>query len=86
MTVSAWIKSTSYPVDDTAIVSSHNTAVAGYQLDTTIDKGPRTIGFKIADECGRLAVRYGATHAVGRDLVSRCWRLQILRRAPWSSI
>ena len=61
MTVSAWIRSTSYPVDDAAIVSSHNSAVAGYQLDTTVDRGPRTIGFKIADECGRLAARYGAT-------------------------
>ena len=61
MTVSAWIKSTSYPVDDAAIVSSHNGAVAGYQLDTTVDRGPRAIGFKIADECGRLSARYGAT-------------------------
>jgi VanZ family protein len=60
MTVSAWIKSTSYPVDDAAIVSSHSGA-AGYQLDTTVDRGPRTIGFKIANECGRLAARYGAT-------------------------
>jgi VanZ family protein len=59
MTVSAWIKSTSYPVDDAAIVSSHSGA-AGYQLDTTVDRGPRTIGFKIANECGRLAARYGA--------------------------
>lgn len=52
MTISAWIKSTSYPVDDAAIDSSHDTStmVAGYQLDTTVDRGPRTIGFKIANE------------------------------------
>ena len=46
MTISAWIKSTSYSRDDAAIVSSHNGV--GFQLDTTIDKGPRTIGFKLA--------------------------------------
>ena len=45
MTISAWIKSTSYPVDDAAIVSSYNGR--GFQLDTTIDRGPRTIGFKL---------------------------------------
>lgn len=61
MTVSAWIKSTSYPIDDAAIVSSLDSAVAGYQLDTTVDRGPRTIAFKIANDCGRLAARYGAT-------------------------
>ena len=61
MTISAWIKSTSYPIDDAAIVSSHTSAVAGYQLDVTADRGPRTIGFKIANECGQLAARYGAT-------------------------
>ena len=45
VTISAWIKSTSFPRDDAAIVSSHNGV--GFQLDTTIDKGPRTIGFKL---------------------------------------
>jgi hypothetical protein len=60
MTVSAWIRSASYPVDDAAIVSSHS-GTSGYQLDTTIDSGPRTIGFKIANECGQVAARYGAT-------------------------
>jgi hypothetical protein len=68
MTVAAWIKSTSYPVNDAAIVSSirspddhPNGAFAGYQLDTTVDSGPRTIGFKITNECRRLVARYGAT-------------------------
>src|SRR5262245_6724116 len=46
MTISAWIKSSSFPRDDAAIVSSVNGGV-GFQLDTTIDKGPRTIGFKL---------------------------------------
>jgi VanZ family protein len=64
MTVSAWIKSTSYPVDDAAIVSGYSSAVAGYQLDTTVDRGPRTVSLKIADECGTLAARYGATPLV----------------------
>jgi Concanavalin A-like lectin/glucanases superfamily len=61
MTVSAWIKSTSYPVDDAAIVPSHRSAVAGYQLDTSVDRGPRTMSLKIADECGRRVARHGAT-------------------------
>ena len=62
MTISAWINSTSFPPDDAAIVSTHNPL--GYQLDTTVDKGPRTIGFKLANECGGLMARYGATPLV----------------------
>jgi Concanavalin A-like lectin/glucanases superfamily/VanZ like family len=65
MTITAWVKSTSYPIDDAAIVSSilspDESAFAGYQLDTTVDRGPRTVGFKITNECRRLAARYGAT-------------------------
>jgi VanZ family protein len=59
MTISAWINSTVFPRDDAAIVSSHNPL--GYQLDTTVDKGPRTVGFKLADSCGQLMARYGRT-------------------------
>jgi hypothetical protein len=62
LTISAWINSTSFPVDDAAIVSNHNGI--GYQLDTTVDKGPRTIGFKLANACGDLIARYGATPLV----------------------
>jgi hypothetical protein len=58
MTISAWINSRSFPRDDAAIVS---TVSPGYQLDTTIDCGTRTIGFKFADSCGDVMVRYGAT-------------------------
>ncbi len=36
----------------------------GYQLDTTVDKGLRTIGFKVADPCGNTMARYGATELV----------------------
>ncbi len=61
MTISAWINSTSFPVDDAAIVSSNG---PGYQLDTTVDKGPRTIGFKVEDTCGNVMARYGATELV----------------------
>ena len=59
MTISAWIKPTSFPRDDAAIVSNH-TGI-GFQLDTTIDKGPRTIGFKLGNSCGTIMARYGAT-------------------------
>ena len=30
-------------------------------MDTTVDRGPRTIGFKLTDACGKLMARYGAT-------------------------
>jgi len=59
VTISAWIKSTSNPRDDAAIVSSYNGV--GFQLDTTIDRGPRTIGFKLGSPCGLLMARYGKT-------------------------
>lgn len=59
MTISAWINSSAFPVDDAAIVSDHSGL--GYQLDTTVDQGPRTIGFKLANEYGRLMARYGRT-------------------------
>jgi VanZ family protein len=62
MTISAWINSNSFPVDDAAIVSQLRDR--GYQLDTTIDRGPRTIGFKLTDACGKLMARYGATPLV----------------------
>jgi len=63
MTISAWIKSTEYPRDDAAIVSSLGD-VQGFQLDTTIDRGPRAIGFKLTDPCGEYMARYGATPLV----------------------
>jgi hypothetical protein len=59
VTISAWIKSTSYPFDDAAIVSTYSGV--GFQLDTTIDRGPRTIGFKLGSPCGRVMARYGKT-------------------------
>ena len=34
---------------------------AGYQLDTTVDSGPRTIGFKLTDADGKLMLGTGAT-------------------------
>ena len=60
MTISAWIRSSTYPDDDAAVVSQLGTE-SGFQLDTTIDEGPRTIGFKLTDACGKLMARYGAT-------------------------
>ena len=61
MTISAWINATSFPADDAAIVSTFS---PGYQLDTTVDRGPRTISFKLSDPCGNLVARYGATELV----------------------
>ncbi len=63
MTISAWINSTSFPKDDAAIVSQFQHG-SGYQLDTTVDKGLRGIGFKLTDGCGDLMARYGATPLV----------------------
>jgi hypothetical protein len=59
MTITAWINSSSFPFDDAAIVSSFGGL--GYQLDTTVDQGSRTIGFKLADRYRRLMARYGRT-------------------------
>ena len=60
MTISAWINSTSFPRDDAVIVSNN----PSYQLDTTVDTGPRTIGFKLDGPCGNPMARYGATTLV----------------------
>ena len=60
MTVSAWVNSAAFPGDDAAIVSKRGTSV-GYQLDTTVDRGPRTIGFKLTNGSGASVFRYGAT-------------------------
>lgn len=62
MTVAAWIRPSSFPADDAAIVSSHSGV--GYQLDTTVDLGPRTVGFKLGDACGSLMARYGRTRLI----------------------
>jgi uncharacterized repeat protein (TIGR01451 family) len=59
MTISAWINSSSFPPDDAAIVSKRGGS--GYQLDTTLDTGPRTIGFKLTTSSGGLMARFGAT-------------------------
>lgn len=60
MTITAWIKPASFPVDDAAVASQLTNGL-GYQLDTTIDKGPRTLGFKLTNSCGKLMIRYGKT-------------------------
>jgi hypothetical protein len=57
-TVTAWINAADFPVDDAAIVSTH---VPGYQLDTSVDNGPRTVAFKLVDPCGNTMARYGRT-------------------------
>gem|GEM_PF-698801 len=64
MTLSAWINSSAFPADDAAIISKRQSSNTGYQLDTTIDQGSRTIGFKITDGSGNNVARYGATAMV----------------------
>lgn len=64
MTVMAWVNAGAFPSDDGAIVSDYNGF--GYQLDTTTDAGPRTIGFKLANAKGQLMARYGRTPLIGR--------------------
>ena len=59
--MSAWINSAAFPVDDAAIVSKRASGEVGYQLDTTVDRGPRTIGFKLTNSSGGNMFRYGAT-------------------------
>ena len=59
--MSAWVNSAAFPVDDAAIVSKRAGGEVGYQLDTTVDRGPRTIGFKLTNSSGGNMFRYGAT-------------------------
>ena len=59
MTISGWIYASSFPGDDAAIVSKRTTG--GYQLDTTVDTGVRTVGFKLTNSSGADMFRYGAT-------------------------
>jgi outer membrane protein assembly factor BamB len=61
VTISGWINSASLPSGDSAIVSTKSTDNTGYQLDTTIDTGPRTVGFKLTSSTGADMIRYGAT-------------------------
>jgi hypothetical protein len=61
MTISAWINASGPATDDTVIVSKRTNTPVGYQLDTTIDRGPRTIGFKLTTSTGGNMFRYGAT-------------------------
>jgi glucose/arabinose dehydrogenase len=61
MTISAWINSSSFPFDDAAIVSRRAADQTGFQLDTTVDQGPRGIGFKLTSSAGANMMRYGAT-------------------------
>lgn len=61
MTISAWINAGAFPEDDAAIVSSLDRVDLGYQLDTTVDEGARTISLKISSADGRLMARYGRT-------------------------
>ena len=63
MTLSAWMKASSFSDLDRAIVSRRERF--GYQLDTTIYRGPsagpQTIGFRLTNASGRLMVRFGRT-------------------------
>jgi len=64
MTIAAWIYPTSDPGGDAAIVSMLRSRAGrpnGYQLDTSVDRGPRMAGLKLADACGNDMARYGAT-------------------------
>jgi len=61
MTVDAWINASSFPADDAAVVSKRGSDETGFQLDTTVDTGRRTIGFKLTNSSGGQMFRYGAT-------------------------
>jgi uncharacterized repeat protein (TIGR01451 family) len=61
MSVSAWIKAAAFPGDDAAVVSKRSGSEQGFQFDTTVDRGPRTIGFKLTGSGGGFMARYGAS-------------------------
>jgi hypothetical protein len=60
MTWSAWVYPTGNPPDDGQIVA-RSIGIAGWQLKTTPDTGPRTFGVEVAPESGPAAQRYSAT-------------------------
>ena len=67
MTVSAWIFATGNPADDAAIVSKRSSR-PNFELDTTVDTGLRTVGFKLTNSSGgqmlrrdNLATQHGTT-------------------------
>jgi hypothetical protein len=63
MTLSAWMKVSSFSNLDEAIVARRERF--GYQLDTTAYRGrgagPQTIGFRLTNASGRLMARFGKT-------------------------
>ena len=59
MTLTAWIRTSSNPVDDASIVSKLGDT--GWQLKTTADTGSRTLGIQISGPGGDVVQRYGAT-------------------------
>ena len=85
LSIDAWIYSSSFPFDDAAIVSKMNNNLVGFQLDTTIDQGPRTIGFKLANSFGNYTARYGAT-ALQLNTWYHIAGVYNLRHKPWTSI
>jgi hypothetical protein len=61
MAITAWIYASSFPSDDAVIVSKRSSYNSGFQLDTTVDRGTRTIGFKLTTNSGTTMARYGKT-------------------------
>jgi hypothetical protein len=59
MTLSAWIKISSFPADDGAIVGRLDNL--GWQLKTTPDTGPQTLGLQISTPTAVTVQRYGQT-------------------------
>jgi uncharacterized repeat protein (TIGR01451 family) len=56
MSISAWIFPTAHPNDDATIVSRRDSKRIGFQLDTSVDTGARTVSLKLSN-----GARYGAT-------------------------
>src|SRR5712692_9645595 len=63
LTLEAWVYPTGWPRDDAAVLSKRgDSGDCGWQLDLTIDTGPRTIGFKLCDPTtGAKILLYGKT-------------------------
>ncbi len=59
MTLTAWIRISTNPGDDGAIVAK--LGAAGWQLKTTPDTGQRTLGIQISSSTGSTIQRYGST-------------------------
>ena len=71
MTVSAWVNSAAFPVDDAAIVSKRSNGEVGYQLGHDGRSGAADDRFQADEQCGRDDGAVWGDDVAGQHVVSR---------------